>query len=227
MSEICKNRQEAEEILEELCYYILECNINYCLMVCVAENERAIEYGVIKTALTATFLHITYRCFLFNILNILHRMYDDDASDAISISRVIKSIGRNIDSYTDLEDSNKENIKSAIKEFKVRVKTKRINHLKHNLKDLRNMRLAHFISKYFLGNQIDNKTDLTLGDLKTLIDHIDMVVKSLYFHVTGKVYNTHLPDIGDIGKIYSTANEFFCDLVLERERLGYNKENHT
>ena len=132
MSEICKTKEEVEEYLHEFVKYITEYRIYYGFMKEIERNNRADNHPITQR-ISSTFFGMVYRSFEFNVLSILHRIYDKN-SDSVDIETVITTIYQNVDKYG-LNETEKERIISIVNEFQ-----KTYNSLEEPLKKLRRLR---------------------------------------------------------------------------------------
>jgi len=145
-TKICETKAKAIEMLDEFLKYIAEYGELYrCL--------RELGYGekyhpkTIKKALH--FFSMVQRSLMFNVLFNLCRIHGMDRQ-SIGINSVFESILKNLDSYENMKDEDKREIKSEIEKFKDNFKDdKTLNSTIEKLKTLRDKRLAHFDEKFF------------------------------------------------------------------------------
>lgn len=225
MSEICKTKQEAEKVLHEIIKYIAEYKSYYGYMNEIKVNKTAENHPITQN-ITDSVFGMAYRSFEFNILSNLYRIYIEN-SDSIDIFKAINAIRKNIDNYEDLQETEKENIKTIISEL--HQERKSLDKSVKTLSTLRNKRLAHFDTAYFLdSDRLFNESSLTLKDFNGLMDFADKACRLLYPEITnGKGINTDPLHSKDVGKIYEVLNTYYNIPISERLKLKHNKEQPT
>lgn len=225
MSEICKTKQEAEEFLHEIIKYIAEYKRYYEYMNEIKINMTA-ENHPITQRITDSVFGMAYRSFEFNILSNLYRIYGED-SDSINILKTINAIRKNVDNYDNLIENEKENIKTIINELHKEYKS--LEESVKRLRTLRNKRLAHFDTVYFLdSDRLLAESRLTLKDFNGLMDFADKACYLLYPEIAnGEGINTNHLYSKDVGKIYEALNSYYNIPILERPKIKLYREKPT